>query len=88
MPARLHQDMFRQDTGELALLFKFRNIIAHSKPDHGDRYRRLRRREGKNELVEVTAEQVTREIQRGKVCHSALQSFPIYLYGFDGRPAD
>ena len=52
-----------------------------SYPDHGDRYRRLRRADGRNEVVLVTQEKIAEEWQRGIECHSALRFVTVYLSG-------
>jgi hypothetical protein len=67
----------------LKQLFDYRDLIAHSAPDHGDRYRRLRRVRGSNEVVIVTQEQVDREWQRGIECQSALRFITVYLSGLN-----
>jgi hypothetical protein len=66
---------------KLRLLFKYRDVIAHSYPDHGDRYRRLRRIHGRNEVVLVTDQKIAEEWQRGIECQSALRFIMIYLSG-------
>ena len=38
---------------DLGRLFDYRNSIAHSQPDHGDRFNRLRRYKGENQPVVV-----------------------------------
>jgi hypothetical protein len=64
---------------ELKKLFDYRDTIAHSQPDHGDRYNRLRRRDGRNERVSVTEEGLAAELDRGIKCHSALAFIPEYV---------
>jgi hypothetical protein len=64
---------------KLRQLFQYRDVIAHSYPDHGDRYRRLRRVGGRNEVVAVTQQKITEEWQRGIECHSALRFMMVYL---------
>jgi hypothetical protein len=66
---------------KLRLLFNYRDVIAHSYPDHGDRYRRLRRVRGHNEIVLVTQQKIAEEWQRGIECHSALRFIMVYLSG-------
>jgi hypothetical protein len=68
---------------KLRKLFRYRDIIAHSYPDHGNRYRRFRRRRGRNEIVIVTHEKIAEEWQRGIECHSALHFITVYLSGLD-----
>ena len=49
-------------TTKLRLLFKYRDVIAHSYPNHGNRYRRLRRVRGRrNEIVLVTEQKIAEE---------------------------
>ncbi len=60
-------------------------MIAHSYPDHGDRYRRLRRVGGRNEVLLVTQEKIAEELQRGIECHSALRFITVYLSGLAER---
>ena len=72
---------------KLRQLFKYRDIIAHSYPDHGDRYRRLRRAGGRNEVVLVTQEKIAEEWQRGIECHSALHFITVYLSGLAEPPS-
>jgi hypothetical protein len=64
---------------ELKKLFDYRDKIAHSQPDHGDRYHRLRRRHGVNVHVTVTEEELTAELDRGMRCHSALDGLPYHV---------
>lgn len=71
---------------KLRQLFKYRDVIAHSYPDHGDRYRRLRRVDGRNEVVLVTQQKIAEELQRGIECHSALRYITVYLSGL-GEPS-
>lgn len=74
-----YPQLFRQRTGELARMFEYRDAIAHSQPDHGDRFNRLRRHRGTNETVTVSPERMSREIARGMRCQSALDFIPLYL---------
>ena len=71
---------------KLRLLFNYRDVIAHSYPDHGDRYRRLRRVRGHNEIVLVTHQKIAEEWQRGIECQSALRFMMVYLSGVAERP--
>jgi hypothetical protein len=71
---------------KLRLLFNYRDVIAHSYPDHGDRYRRLRRVHGRNEIELVTREKIDEEWQRGIECQSALRFIMVYLSGLPERP--
>jgi len=64
---------------ELRTLFDYRDTIAHSQPDHGDRYTRFRRRHGVNERVTVTEEELVAELDRGMKCHSALAYIPNHV---------
>jgi hypothetical protein len=73
---------------DLGRLFDYRDSIAHSQPDHGDRFNRLRRHKGENQPVVVTPDQIAEQVQLGKQCHSALDFIPIHLYGFDRRPPE
>ena len=66
---------------KLRQLFKYRDVIAHSYPDHGDRCRRLRRVGGRNEVVVVTQQKIAEEWQRGIECQSALRFMLLYLSG-------
>ena len=60
-------------------------MIAHSYPDRGDRYRRLRRVGGRNEVLLVTQEKIAEELQRRIECHSALRFITVYLSGLTER---
>jgi hypothetical protein len=73
---------------KLKQLFDYRDKIAHSAPDHGDRYRRFRRVGGVNEVVIVTQEEVDREWQRGIECQSALRFITVYLSGLDQQAGE
>jgi hypothetical protein len=64
---------------ELGKLFDYRDGIAHSQPDHGDRYNRLRRRHGRDERFNITEEELAAELDRGMRCHSALTFIPDYV---------
>jgi hypothetical protein len=64
---------------ELRQLFTYRDKIAHSRPDHGDRYHRLRRHRGVNERITVTEEELAVELDRGMRCESALTFIPGYV---------
>jgi hypothetical protein len=64
---------------ELQKLFDFRNAVAHSAPDHGDRFRRRRRRGTRNEVFEITADELAEQMHRGMGCHSAVWGLPMYL---------
>jgi hypothetical protein len=74
-----YQQLFRRNGGDLTRLFKVRDTIAHSQPDHGDRFHRLLRRRGRNESVTFTPECVLEEIALGMRCHSAMEFIPRYL---------
>jgi hypothetical protein len=65
--------------GELRRVFEYRDKFAHSQPDHGDRYHRLRRHRGVNERVTVTEAELAAELDRGMRCHSALAFIPQYV---------
>jgi hypothetical protein len=73
---------------DLGRLFDYRDSIAHSQPDHGDRFNRLRCYKGENQPVVVSPDQIAEQVQLGKQCHSALDFIPIHLYGFDRRPPE
>ena len=60
-------------------LFEYRDKIAHSQPDRGDRYNRIRRRHGLEERFAVTEEELTAELDRGMRCQSTLTSVSIWL---------
>lgn len=61
------------------MLFEYRDKIAHSQPDRGDRYNRIRRRHGLEERFAVTEEELTAELDRGMRCQSTLTSVSIWL---------
>jgi hypothetical protein len=73
---------------DLKQLFTFRDEIAHSQPDHGNRYQRLRRHRGQNFVLEVTPEQIRAQIQLGEQCHSALDFIPNYIPRGVAAPPD
>lgn len=82
-PDVAHAEPYVRLPAKLRLLFKYRDVIAHSYPDHGDRWRRLRRVGGANEVVVVTPERVEAEWQRGIECQSALRFITEYLSALD-----
>jgi hypothetical protein len=64
---------------ELKKLFAFRDAVAHSSPDHGDRFRRFRRRRARNEVIEISRETLAEQLDRGMQCQSAVFGLPDYL---------
>lgn len=64
---------------ELAQLSRFRDAVVHSQADHGNQLRRLRRRKAKNEVWEITAQEIRDQNQRGMTCHSRLFFLVVFL---------
>ncbi|TDD56840.1 hypothetical protein E1263_25000 [Kribbella antibiotica] len=64
---------------ELQKLFDFRNAVAHSAPDHGNRFSRKRRRAARNEVFEISADELAEQMHRGMRCQSAVWGLPTYL---------